>query len=405
MKKFPYYVIALIMLVIVFVFSAGGTIAAWTVQDDTVNKITIGSIKGLIIEEYVHAQTVMPGSTVEKVVSVKNTGNIDARIRVKIDKAWGASRDAEGNLIVDPSLSTDNILITFDTTNWYYEDADGYFYYIGVLPPGETTLTPLMREFTIDNDSGNEYDNKHADIVVHMECIQAAGGGLSAWSTNPDVLGAYIPGNGKTAIAEVVFVSPEDGFRFTTADGDLFVNFKGLIPGESQSQVIRITNEYSQNTEVFLRADYIDQSQATPENQALVDQLLKEYAVITITDSHGTVLYHGPVWGNLDIDSHGIDSAKYFISLGVFNSLTSGNITVNLSLDPAMDNKYQNLLGLIKWTFQAEGRETDYPVPRTGETYTSGPSLALIVLSGSLIIILVARRTKKSKEEKQMSEN
>lgn len=402
MKKSPYYVIALVILVIVFVFSAGSTLAAWTVQDDTVNKITIGSIKGLIIEEYVHAQTVMPGSTVEKVVSVKNTGNIDARIRVKIDKAWGAARDAEGKLIVNPLLSTDNILITYDTTNWFYEEADGYFYYIGVLLPGDTTRTPLMREFTVDKDSGNEYDHMHADIVVHMECIQAAGGGLSAWSTNPAVLGAYVPGSGGTALAEIIFVSPTEGFHFNVVDGDLFVNFKDLIPGESQSQVIRITNDYSQNTEVFLRADFIDQTHTTPENRALVDQLLKEYAVITITDSHGTVLYHGPVWGNLDVDSHGIDSAKYFISLGVFSSLTSGNITVNLSLDPAMDNEYQDLLGLIKWTFQAEGRDADYPpVPKTGERSLDGFGLPLLIVSGSLILILVVKRNRDNKKNKK----
>lgn len=257
-----------------------------------------------------------------------------------------------------------------------------------------------MKEFTIDSNSGNEYEKMMADFIVHMECIQSAGDGPKAWGMDSSVLSVSRSGSGAASIAEVEFVNPTDGFRFNSSDGDLFINFKDLIPGESQSQVIKITNSYTQKTEIFLKADYIDQTQSTPENRELIEKLLKEYATITITNEVGTVLYRGPIWGNLDVDSHGTDSAKYYISLGNFDSLTSAKLMANLSLDPAMDNKYQNALGLIKWTFAAEGRESAYTsvVAKTGESTQKILSLSLLLLSGSLLCLLVVKHRKRAKQ-------
>ena len=398
MKRFPVYAAALVVLIIVFFSSAAGTLAAWTAERDTVNKITIGSIKGLVsMEGFSYGQVIMPGTTAPNVVSVKNTGTIDVLVRLKMDIAWGSSRDSERKLTVIPSLSTDNIHITFNSTNWYFKQADGYFYYRGVVRPGESTI-PLMKEFTIDSNSGNKYKNMMADFVVHMECIQAAGEGPKVWGLDSSVLS--VSRSGTAIIAEVEFLNPTDGFRFKSSDGDLFVNFKDLIPGESQSQVIKITNSYTQKTEIFLKADYTDQAHTTPENRELIERLLKEYAVITISNAAGEVLYRGPIWGNLDVDSHGTDSAKYYISLGNFDSQTSGKLTVNLSLDSAMDNKYQNALGLIKWTFAAEGRESAYTsvVAKTGESTEKVLSISLLLLSGSLLSLLLVKRKRRAEQ-------
>ena len=389
MKRIPGVIIALSVLVIVFASSVGSTLAAWTARGDTVNKITVGSIKGQIKEDYAQGQTVMPGTTVKKVVNVTNTGNIDMLIRVKITKAWGSSRDADGNLIVNPWLSTDNILITFNTTDWYHDTSDDYYYYIGAVSPGETTKVPLMKEFTVSSNSGSIYAGDTADITVYLECVQAAGNGIKAWSKNPFILGDYKPGTVKTDISEVVFLNPADGFSFKTVGGDLFVNFKDMVPGESRSQTVRISSEYPGRAEIFLKADYMDQTQATAENRELIDKLLKQYATITLTADDGTLLYRGPVWGNPDVDSHGTDSEKYFISLGNFDAGTGKNVTVMLSLDPAMDNKYQKLLGQVKWTFAAEGRSDVYSATKTGEDTQLLVSLTAVLLSASAIYILV----------------
>lgn len=87
--------------------------ASWKSQGDTINKITIASVKGCIEEEYEQNQVVFPNGTVEKVVKVKNTGTADAMIRVKVEKVWGDGRDENGKLIINPELDTDNIMIHY----------------------------------------------------------------------------------------------------------------------------------------------------------------------------------------------------------------------------------------------------------------------------------------------------
>lgn len=358
MKKSAVYPALCAASICAFLFSAGMTAASWKSQGDTVNKITMASVRGQIVEEYEQDQVVYPNGTVDKIVQVKNTGTADALPRVKIEKVWGDSRDENGKLIVDPDLSTDNIEIVYNTEQWTYNSEDGYFYYTDVLKPGDTTVS-LFESFTVNGENtGGEYKNKLADIIVSMEMVQAAGGGLSYWGTSFEELGITYEQTEQTELVTTVdFNNPNDGFSFDVNEGDLFADFKNLVPGESRSQVVEITNNWNESAEIFLWADFIDQTQATDETRDLIDKLLREYATIVITDDNGTVIYEGAVWGSPDIDSEGTDSMKYPYSLGTFSSGETKNLNISLYLDPQMDNEYRELLGLIKWVFSAEGDE------------------------------------------------
>lgn len=359
MKKSAVYPALCAASVCAFLFSAGMTAASWKSQGDTVNKITMASVRGQIVEEYEQDQIVYPNGTVDKTVQVKNTGTADALPRVKIEKAWGDGRDENGKLIVNPDLSTDNIEIVYNTEQWTYNSEDGYFYYTDVLKPGDTTVS-LFESFTVNGENtGGEYKNKLADIIVSMEMVQAAGGGLSYWGTSFEELGiAYEQTEQIELVTTVDFNNPDDGFSFDVNGGDLFADFKNLVPGESRSQVVEITNNWNEAAEIFFWADFIDQTQATDETRELIDKLLREYATIVITADDGTVIYEGAVWGSPDVDSEGTDSMKYPYSLGTFGSGETKSLNISLYLDPQMDNEYRELLGLIKWVFSAEGDES-----------------------------------------------
>ena len=120
MKKSAVYSFLCAVSACTFLFSTGMTYASWKVQDDTINKITMGSVRGQIVEEFAQDTVVYPDADVTKIVQVKNTGTIDAIPRVKIEKVWGDSRDENGNLLVNPALSTENIEITYNTEDWTY---------------------------------------------------------------------------------------------------------------------------------------------------------------------------------------------------------------------------------------------------------------------------------------------
>ena len=416
MKKSTLYSALCIAFMCSFLFSSVMSFASWKSQGDTINKITIASVKGCIEEEYEQNQVVFPNGTVEKVVKVKNTGTADAMIRVKVEKVWGDGRDENGKLIINPELDTDNIMIHYNTEKWVYNAEDGYYYYMQVLKPEDTTSS-LFDSFTVNgNKTDGRYKNKHADIVVSMEMVQAAGGGLSYWGTSFEKLGIIYKQQVQTDIITTVdFKNPKEGFAFEVNDGDLFANFKNLVPGESRSQVVEITNKWNKDTEIFLWAEYIEQSQATDKTRELINKLLHENAVIVITDDNGTIIYKGAVWGNPDIDSKGTDSMKYPISLGLFAENQTKKLNISLYLDSQTDNEYMELTGLIKWVLSAEGTDTQEKIsepekiitekihttdsPKTGDS--SGVFLyGVTAIISFLLMLITLRKAKKAQNMK-----
>ena len=60
---------------------------------------------------------------------------------------------------------------TLDTGTWFYNEADGYFYYIGKLMPGTATAN-LLSSLTLNAAAGNAYANMDFDLIVNMDAIQ-----------------------------------------------------------------------------------------------------------------------------------------------------------------------------------------------------------------------------------------
>lgn len=348
------------------------TYAAWSVQNDTVNELSVGNVKGQIVEEYKQDTVVYPDADVTKIVQVKNTGSIDEIPRVMIEKVWGSGRDKDGNLEIDPDLSTDNIEITYNTENWYSNPDDGYFYYKGVLAPGETTES-LFDSFRINGDiSGREYADKFADIIVKLEVMQAAGDSLSYWDMSYEDLGiTYNQSDREDIVTSVRFHGPKKGFTFEVNGGDLFADFKDLIPGESRSQIVEVTNLWDGDVDINFWADYAAQEESDEHTNQLVEKLLREYANIVITDESGDLLYEGPVWGSLDTDTDDTSSMKYPKSLGHYKKGETRNVNLDLYLSPELNNEHLDLLGRVKWVFSAVGETSTDPAPPYEESVTT----------------------------------
>lgn len=385
--------ITLLTVAAIFTFAVSGVLAAWQAKGETINKISMSSVTGSVLETFESGLTVYPGTMTEKVVNVKNTGTADCAVRVKVEVLWGSEHDEDGNLIEDQLLSSDNIQITYNSVDWHYSQTDGYYYYKGVLAPGETTSSPLFKEFTVSEHTGNEYGGKEANIRVKMECIQAGGDSLSMWGVDEEELGIdYSSKKPASADTGVVFISPGDGFRFDADKGDLFHNFKNLVPGDSVTQVITVSNEYSKNVEIFFYAETTEQIYASDETRELIDKLLKEYAFITITDETGKVIYEGQVWGNLDRSGKTV-SLKDPVSLSTFAANQSKKYIVSLSMDPKADNELHYLLGLVKWVFFAEGAEgSAHGGKKPGDVFGFELYIILMAISGAMSAFLIAKR-------------
>ena len=117
---------------------AAGTLAYFSADGTARNVITTGNVS-IAVEEWADADKtqpfedltgIMPGTTVTKIAEVRNTGEADAWIRVRLT---GDIR-LTGDGTPDPSLVKPDL----NTTDWTLA-ADGYLYCNKAIRPGETT--------------------------------------------------------------------------------------------------------------------------------------------------------------------------------------------------------------------------------------------------------------------------
>lgn len=162
-------------LVICAAAVATGTAAYFTAEETANNVITTGCLYMSLVEETTDGQPwpeegvsgVMPGSTVDKVVYLKNTGSVPFYARVTLDTAVTA---ADGVT----TLSAEHVSFDFDTDHWV--EHDGAYYYYRALQPGETT-EPLMTTVAFAVAMSNEYMDATIQVDVLAQAVQSANNG------------------------------------------------------------------------------------------------------------------------------------------------------------------------------------------------------------------------------------
>jgi len=171
--------IALIALAIGCIAMLGaGTAAYFTVQDTAYNVITTGLLdmtlqevtadgapEGTPLDQlppFEDAFGVMPGEEISKIVFVENTGTADFYTRVKLDtQVVGENGEA-----MDASV----ISLDMNETDWTLQD--GWYYYNGIVAPGESTPV-LFTTVTFAPEMDNPYQNATATIDVLAQSVQS----------------------------------------------------------------------------------------------------------------------------------------------------------------------------------------------------------------------------------------
>ena len=174
-KLFSLAVIAICLSIV-----GTGTLAYFTDSTTAHNVITTGNIDIELIETKADGSTftdvigVMPGTSVSKIVEVKNVGDNAAWVRVNVDKEInlrnGEAGDADAYLSID--YNTGN-----GETQWTKDGS--YYYYNLALAPSEKT-SPLFREVLFSANMGNEYQNSTAQVYVYAQATQVDNNGTGA---------------------------------------------------------------------------------------------------------------------------------------------------------------------------------------------------------------------------------
>lgn len=128
-----------------------------TAKDRSVNTITNGDNEIQIVETYEPPKEIVPGQTITKNVSIKNTGMATCYVRAKV------------------LLSNEELLpyLHFDYQNAWISGSDGYFYYSEPLSSGMCT-SPLFTKVVIGSESDEAIlqELKQLSIDVYVESCQ-----------------------------------------------------------------------------------------------------------------------------------------------------------------------------------------------------------------------------------------
>lgn len=182
----------------------GGTFAWFTSKDTVTNQFaTTGTDEpgnpdaGIDIwEKFKEPTNVVPGTTTDKLVQVKNTSTYDQFIRVKITPKW--EKDGLDASYLDLNFVEGSL---GDKQGQWFKDGD-YYYYIGKVAGGKFTNT-LLESVTLKDTTPNEYKNKKYQVLVEAESIQVDNGAYENWTDNEtirDLLGnCQNAGNDKNA--------------------------------------------------------------------------------------------------------------------------------------------------------------------------------------------------------------
>lgn len=168
----------LAILVVCIAILATGTMAYYTAQETAYNVITTGTLSMELHDETTGGEDfpkegitgIVPGRVVDKLVYVKNDGEVEFWTRIKLEKTI---TDAGGNT---DRLNFNHITLNLNTTDW--TEHDGYYYYNKPLKPGEST-EKLFTKVTFGKKLGNAYMDARVEINVVAQAVQSKNNGSS----------------------------------------------------------------------------------------------------------------------------------------------------------------------------------------------------------------------------------
>lgn len=159
--------------------SALGTAAYFTSEDTATNVVTAGNIKIELNEStlsdgqmetipFEDKINVVPDTAVSKIVTVKNTGEHPAYIRISVEKQIILSDGVEGK--------ADASLMKTDFNTKYWTEKDGYWYYNKILEAGKQT-EPLFTCVSFAENMDNTYQNSTARLTAKAFGVQTENNG------------------------------------------------------------------------------------------------------------------------------------------------------------------------------------------------------------------------------------
>lgn len=186
------------LIIILLSLAAYGTWAYFAGEARTTNVITTGTIDITLVETTTDAEGnqvefpttgisgVMPGQSVDKLVTVDNVGTGESWIRAGIVCRIESVDGEELPLTLEYADGED--VLSFDINEEMWTEKDGYYYYTEPVK-ANTSTEQLFSQVTFNKAMGNEYQGCTAFVDVAVWAVQAKNNGetvfeAAGWSAN-----------------------------------------------------------------------------------------------------------------------------------------------------------------------------------------------------------------------------
>lgn len=159
-KKISWKTVVWALLLCVFAgMTTYGIVAYFMDADSATNVVRAGSIETVVEEEFDPPDEPLKGVPYTKNVKIKNVGEAPCFVRAKAE--------------FSDSMVGDYCTLDYNTADWEYNTADGYYYYKYPLTKNELTSS-LFTTVTV-NDAFPEDSITDFDIVIYHDSYQSNG--------------------------------------------------------------------------------------------------------------------------------------------------------------------------------------------------------------------------------------
>ncbi|MBO5231148.1 MAG: hypothetical protein J6B88_00860 [Clostridia bacterium] len=175
--KFKILIVAIIAALVTFMSQS--TLAYYSTIGTATNVVTTGNIR-FIIHEMTDQGTefpregvyIVPGDIVSKKVSIESDCEHPFYLRVKM--VYG---------IDSKELSSEDCFkLNIDERHWVLH-TDGWFYYTGIVNPGETTPAVFSHVEIVGSKVDNSYLGKTLNLTVKAQAVQSENNPISDGNT------------------------------------------------------------------------------------------------------------------------------------------------------------------------------------------------------------------------------
>ena len=178
MGKIKIKLATITLIAIVLTFFSQGTLAYYSTVGKATNVVTSGNIQ-FIIHEMTDQGTefpqdgvyIVPGDVVSKEVSIESDCEHPFYLRVKI--VYG----------VDSTELSAEDCFKLNINEEYWELHDGWYYYKGIVNPGETTPNVFSHVEIVGDTVDNSYLGKTLQLTVVAHAVQSENNPISGDDT------------------------------------------------------------------------------------------------------------------------------------------------------------------------------------------------------------------------------